>query len=363
MGCIEADMKTRVRVGGKDEDRVTGNMVAYRVTHRDTRISADDQMPDMSLAFDHVFVLNATYDPVEHKWKAAQIGEIKHDAPYYEAIYITASPPTSATSATASAARARRSRSPGIDRQLIEKFSRRTAVHRAGGEEARHHQPAVARPSSARRPGWARRRRLADDLNGYYVSRLTDAGTASSLADLQGQPSYVSDDGKAVEFAIGHMFEREERGGRAAAVRDGPPARHRLGDAGRRDGGSQAAGRAVKGRARRRRGRCWRRRARIIDFAREGRGTCGRWETTERPRDIGYAMRTERMPASQVTCRCRHTRSTRSGRSRHSLTLPRSKPTSALDSPPNSAIARHVWDSTDQVILIRGPPAPARRTP
>ena len=86
MRYVEADMRGRVRVGGKNEDRVTGNMVAMRVTHRDTRINGEDGMPDMSL-HDHVVVFNATYDAVEQKWKAAQMGQIKHDAPYYEAIY------------------------------------------------------------------------------------------------------------------------------------------------------------------------------------------------------------------------------------------------------------------------------------
>ena len=33
---IESDMKTRVRAGGKDEDRTTGNLIAFRVTHRTT---------------------------------------------------------------------------------------------------------------------------------------------------------------------------------------------------------------------------------------------------------------------------------------------------------------------------------------
>ena len=45
VGLIEQDMQTRVRVGGADHDRVTGNLVAYRVTHRDTRINPDDGRP------------------------------------------------------------------------------------------------------------------------------------------------------------------------------------------------------------------------------------------------------------------------------------------------------------------------------
>ena len=124
MGFVEADMQTRVRVGGKNDDRVTGNMVAYRVTHRDTRINADDQKPDMSL-HDHVFVLNATYDPVEGKWKAAQMGQIKHDAPYYEAIYHNRLASNLSDLGYGIDARTRPSRSPGYREELVKKFCRR----------------------------------------------------------------------------------------------------------------------------------------------------------------------------------------------------------------------------------------------
>jgi conjugative relaxase-like TrwC/TraI family protein len=85
MGFVEADMQTRVRVGGADHDRLTGNLIAYRVTHRDTRINADDQKPDMSL-HDHVFVFNATFDHVEQQglriklhqdyWIGACVGQV-----------------------------------------------------------------------------------------------------------------------------------------------------------------------------------------------------------------------------------------------------------------------------------------------
>ena len=86
VGLIEKDMQGRVRQGYANANRTTGNLVAYRVTHRDTRINADDQMPDPQL-HDHVFVFNATFDPVERQWKAAELGQIKHDLPFFEAAY------------------------------------------------------------------------------------------------------------------------------------------------------------------------------------------------------------------------------------------------------------------------------------
>src|SRR5271154_5297038 len=66
---IEAEMKTRVRKRGKDEDRVTGNMVWAEFIHTTSR--PVDGIPDPQL---HApcFVFNSTWDPEEKRWKAGQ---------------------------------------------------------------------------------------------------------------------------------------------------------------------------------------------------------------------------------------------------------------------------------------------------
>lgn len=126
MEFVEADMRGRVRVGGKNEDRVTGNMVAFRVTHRDTRVSGDDAMPDMSL-HDHVVLMNATEDKVEGKWKAAEIGQIKHDAPYYEAIYHNRLAANLRDLGYGILRKDKAFEIEGVSEELIKKFSRRRA--------------------------------------------------------------------------------------------------------------------------------------------------------------------------------------------------------------------------------------------
>ena len=63
---IEAVTETRVRAGGRrDEDRITGNMVAAVVTHDASR-SLDPQLHT------HLCVMNVTYDEVEKRWKGVQ---------------------------------------------------------------------------------------------------------------------------------------------------------------------------------------------------------------------------------------------------------------------------------------------------
>jgi conjugative relaxase-like TrwC/TraI family protein len=81
---IETEMKTRVRIGGMDEDRVTGNMAWAEFIHTTSR--PVDGVPDPQLHA-HVFVFNTTWDEEERRWKAGQFRELKRDAPYFQAAF------------------------------------------------------------------------------------------------------------------------------------------------------------------------------------------------------------------------------------------------------------------------------------
>jgi conjugative relaxase-like TrwC/TraI family protein len=80
----EAEMKTRVRKDGKDENRLTGNMVWAEFVHFTSR--PVDGVPDPHLHA-HVFAPNITFDKTEGRFKAGQFGELKRDAPYFEAAF------------------------------------------------------------------------------------------------------------------------------------------------------------------------------------------------------------------------------------------------------------------------------------
>jgi conjugative relaxase-like TrwC/TraI family protein len=79
---IEAEMKTRVRRGGKDENRDTGNMVWAEFIHKTSR--PVDGVPDPQLHI-HCAAFNATYDDMEQRWKAGQFRDLKRDAPFFQA--------------------------------------------------------------------------------------------------------------------------------------------------------------------------------------------------------------------------------------------------------------------------------------
>jgi len=85
MESIEKDMYARVRKGGKSEDRKTGNLAYAEFVHFTAR-PVKDMAPDPHLHA-HCFVMNATHDNVEDQWKAGQFGNIKRDAPYFEAMF------------------------------------------------------------------------------------------------------------------------------------------------------------------------------------------------------------------------------------------------------------------------------------
>jgi conjugative relaxase-like TrwC/TraI family protein len=74
MADIEARMETRVRIGGPDRDRITGNALYAWFVHRETR--PIDGIPDPHFHI-HAYVFNATFDAEEKRWKAGQFGNLR----------------------------------------------------------------------------------------------------------------------------------------------------------------------------------------------------------------------------------------------------------------------------------------------
>ncbi len=80
---MEPEMQTRVRKGGAFENRTTGEMIWAEFIHRTGR--PVEGVPDPQLHC-HVFAFNATFDPEEKVWKAGEFGDLKANAPYFEAV-------------------------------------------------------------------------------------------------------------------------------------------------------------------------------------------------------------------------------------------------------------------------------------
>lgn len=77
---FEAFTATRVRVGGAQSDRLTGNFAAALFTH-DTSRTLDPHLHT------HCIVFNATFDEVENRWKAMQNHELLRARKFAENAY------------------------------------------------------------------------------------------------------------------------------------------------------------------------------------------------------------------------------------------------------------------------------------
>ena len=107
----------------RDEDRVTGNLIYTAFTHTVTRPVGGIPDPHYHI---HAFVFNATYDEVEARWKAGQFGNIKRDAPFYEAAFNARLGKSLVEAGYGIRRTDRNFELASVSRELIEKFSRRT---------------------------------------------------------------------------------------------------------------------------------------------------------------------------------------------------------------------------------------------
>ncbi|WP_422927471.1 MobF family relaxase [Singulisphaera sp. PoT] len=89
---LERYATTRVRLDGRQEDRVTGNLAIYSVSHGETRPVLDESLPQdhpwriMPMPDDHIHnvVANVTLDAVEDKWKAVKFRPIMDLRKYFD---------------------------------------------------------------------------------------------------------------------------------------------------------------------------------------------------------------------------------------------------------------------------------------
>src|SRR5208337_1959110 len=86
MGAMEAEMQCKVRKGGLDEDRRTGEMLYSKFFHRDSRPINGLSDPHWHV---HCFVHNATFDPIEKRWKAGQFRGLIADKGYFQEYFHT----------------------------------------------------------------------------------------------------------------------------------------------------------------------------------------------------------------------------------------------------------------------------------
>ncbi len=207
---VELEMKTRVRKDGRDENRLTGNMVWAEFVHFTSR--PVDGKPDPHLHA-HVFAHNVTWDDAEKRFKAGQFGDLKRDAPYFQAAFDA----RFSHALNALGYRAEREglsfEMAGVPESVINKFSRRRneieekaakkGVTTAEGKHAIGYYGRENKKSGVGKPQLRREwnERLTHDERVALAKAMGgNGGDGGAGGTINAQA--------AMDYAVGHCFER-----------------------------------------------------------------------------------------------------------------------------------------------------------
>ncbi len=279
MHDIESEMSARVRKNGKNENRQTGNMTWGEFIHFTSRPVGG--IPDPHLHA-HAFVFNSTFDKTEQVWKAGQFRNLMRDAPYFEAVFHARFAHRLADMGLPIERTKKGWELEGVTKELIDKFSRRTAQIEAKAREMGIDNVEAKAELGAKTRERKQKHLTFPELQETWRSRMSPQ-ELNDLAMLErrlggdADPPDETAAAKAMDHALSHSFERSsvvpERRVIATALRQA------VGKAtveqvlqqvdrsglivGDRDGRRMATTREVLGEE-----------LRMVDFARKGRGTC-----------------------------------------------------------------------------------------
>jgi conjugative relaxase-like TrwC/TraI family protein len=212
---LETFAATRVRVGGGHGDRSTGNFAAALFTH-DTSRALDPHLHT------HCVVFNATFDPVEQRWKALQNYELLRARKFAENVYYHELARQLREFGYQICNQARGDfKIEGVSEEICDRFSKRDAeIDKALAKLLADKPELVGANLKELRAKLAVEHRTRkqkdlsrDELWTLWNSQLTDAERAS-LRQLPNRSAKVAvaesrvGIGEAVQWAEDHLFDR-----------------------------------------------------------------------------------------------------------------------------------------------------------
>lgn len=211
MKDIEADSKTRVRKGGKDFDRDTGELVWVDFIHQTAR-PVEGHVPDPHLHA-HCYTFNLTHDPVEQRAKAGQFRQINQDMPYYQAMFHKRLSDKLIDLGYQVRGTAKSFEIEGVPQNVIDLFSKRTdEIGRIAKEKGITSAAKLAELGAKTRAS-KQKGLTMDELRSAWKNQIKDLGHGQ---DVESQPIRFAADRaikvtsaeKCVAHALQHSFER-----------------------------------------------------------------------------------------------------------------------------------------------------------
>ena len=215
MAEMEREAETRVRKGGANANRTTGNLTWAEFTHYNARPVGGTADPHLHA---HCWTFNATFDPVEQRWKALELEQIWRKAPTYQAAFDCRLAEKLNQLGYETVRSANGFELAAYSRAVIERFSRRTqqiedaaaargienAQEKAGLGAKTREPKGEGQDEAAQRQEWAAR---------LSLDERTMIRNLESTRQPQRSPQPPRDAsrlaGKAVDQAVAHCFERQ----------------------------------------------------------------------------------------------------------------------------------------------------------
>ena len=205
---VESAMSVRVRKGGRNEDRVSGNVMYVMWPHETSRPLEDGTVDPQKHR--HVTFMNVSWDPEEKVLKACQFGDIVRDKGYYQAAFHARLAAKLSAFGYGIQKDGNSFKLAGIERSTVKKFSRRSAVIEAEAERL-----GINDAESKGKLGRKTREKKSEhspsmaELRAEWDSRLTaeerlaiqTAGSGWAQGDAAITPC------QAKEYALEHSFQ------------------------------------------------------------------------------------------------------------------------------------------------------------
>jgi conjugative relaxase-like TrwC/TraI family protein len=208
MRSMEAEMAARVRKGGKHENRLTKNMLWGEHIHFTARPIGGVADPHLHA---HCFVFSATHDDVEGIVKSGQFRGLNQDAPYFEAAFHSEFAGRLAQLGLPVERTLKGWELAGVTLEMIDKFSRRTKQIEEVARKKGIEDPKAKSELGAKTRERKQKNLSMIDLRKEWMSRLTsqERDVLSSLEGKIGGDAAPPDEtvaARGIQYAIGHEF-------------------------------------------------------------------------------------------------------------------------------------------------------------